>query len=76
MEEVAEYIHDYEGDEPDIVIFQSKCNDIETKDEDEISQLNGIVSVTKKKFVNKDIIISLPLPRIFFPYHYREKKDL
>ena len=74
MEEVAEYIHDYEGDEPDIVIFQSMCNDIETKDEDEIiSQLNG---QTKKKFVNKDIIISLPLPRIFFPYHYREKKDL
>ena len=55
---------EYEGDEPDLVIFQSTCNDIKKKNNDEIiNELNELVRVTKKKFTDKNIIISLPLPR-------------
>ena len=62
--EATSYIKDFEGDEPDIVIYQVTCNDIETQDKTTIlEQMNELVCETQKKFTGKKIVISLPLPR-------------
>ena len=61
-----EFIQDFEGDEPDIVVYQVTCNDIEKQANSEtLSQLDDLVNTTKNKFCAKKskVLISLPLPR-------------
>ena len=55
IKSAKEFIQNFEGDEPDIVVYQVTCNDIEKQANGEtFSQLDDLVNTTKNKFCAKN----------------------
>jgi len=66
IKSAKEFIQDFGGDDPDIVVYQVTCNDIEKQAYSEtLSKLDDLVNTRKNNFCAKKskVLISLPLPR-------------